>query len=299
MQARRNYAAFTLIELLVVIAIIAILAAILFPVFAQAREKARAISCLSNTKQLGLAVVQYVQDYDETFPPRQYGNKALPNDPYPQAADILWPYLKNGQHNLQSNGQYGWNSGRGGIWNCPSALQQAQGNHLGLNATIFPDGDASWNCWNGGDNTGGCDTPGKKGVYLTLAMVQNPADIMEFMDKGGSPGPWNYIEIPTDQWSFTDAGVCKWNGAGGTCGDIIEDNDAGRTGQGALVKGVGDCDLVGGSIDWTRTCFIRPRYRHNGFANATFLDGHAKAVRKGGLRFTKNLWIEAIHGGLW
>src|ERR1700756_2655146 len=59
---------FTLIELLVVIAIIAILAAILFPVFAQAREKARAISCLSNEKQLGLSIMQYVQDYDEHVP---------------------------------------------------------------------------------------------------------------------------------------------------------------------------------------------------------------------------------------
>ncbi len=61
--------AFTLIELLVVIAIIAILAAILFPVFAQAREKARAISCISNLKQQGLAAVMYVQDYDEVYPP--------------------------------------------------------------------------------------------------------------------------------------------------------------------------------------------------------------------------------------
>ncbi|MCC6731235.1 MAG: prepilin-type N-terminal cleavage/methylation domain-containing protein [Chthonomonadales bacterium] len=66
---RRTYRrGFTLIELLVVIAIIAILAAILFPVFARAREQARATSCLSNTKQLGLAIQMYAQDYDEKLP---------------------------------------------------------------------------------------------------------------------------------------------------------------------------------------------------------------------------------------
>ncbi|MGQ9727792.1 MAG: prepilin-type N-terminal cleavage/methylation domain-containing protein [Candidatus Fervidibacter sp.] len=68
-----NRVGFTLIELLVVIAIIAILAAILFPVFSQAREKARQASCLSNTRNLGMAMMQYTQDWDERFfaqPPR-------------------------------------------------------------------------------------------------------------------------------------------------------------------------------------------------------------------------------------
>ncbi|MEI6431432.1 MAG: DUF1559 domain-containing protein, partial [bacterium] len=68
MQTKNAARGFTLIELLVVIAIIAILAAILFPVFAQAREKARAISCLSNVKQIGLANMMYIQDYDEAYP---------------------------------------------------------------------------------------------------------------------------------------------------------------------------------------------------------------------------------------
>lgn len=98
--------AFTLIELLVVIAIIAILAAILFPVFAQAREKARSASCLSNTKQSALAVMQYIQDYDETFPMSAYVGlrPATVTNPVTLPAngpavitvyDALQPYMKN------------------------------------------------------------------------------------------------------------------------------------------------------------------------------------------------------------
>src|SRR5438270_1344093 len=79
-MVRRN--GFTLIELLVVIAIIAILAAILFPVFAQAREKARAASCLSNTKQIALALYMYVQDYDETTPGGGWANFSFPDGSY-------------------------------------------------------------------------------------------------------------------------------------------------------------------------------------------------------------------------
>jgi prepilin-type N-terminal cleavage/methylation domain-containing protein/prepilin-type processing-associated H-X9-DG protein len=88
---------FTLIELLVVIAIIAILAAILFPVFARAREKARQASCSSNLKQIGLAILMYAQDYDERYPcechqlgqPNNAGNWCWRYDVY--------PYIKNWQ----------------------------------------------------------------------------------------------------------------------------------------------------------------------------------------------------------
>lgn len=85
---------FTLIELLVVIAIIAILAAILFPVFAKAREKARQITCASNLKQLGLGYIQYYQDYDEQFPVGQAGGC-----PWPKTgigwAGAIYPYVKS------------------------------------------------------------------------------------------------------------------------------------------------------------------------------------------------------------
>ncbi len=106
---------FTLIELLVVIAIIAILAAILFPVFARAREKARQASCQSNLKQIGLAWAMYVQDYDEILPPRSK---------YYMCLD---PYIKNTQ-----------------IWKCPSDPTRACGYTAPCRNGLWPD---SW-----GDN---------------------------------------------------------------------------------------------------------------------------------------------------
>jgi len=97
--------AFTLIELLVVIAIIAILAAILFPVFAQAREKARTASCSSNTRQLGLAVRMYIQDYDERFP---FGGwEPNGNDGTWEWQNSTAPYIKNR-----------------GIFRCPSTTDE-------------------------------------------------------------------------------------------------------------------------------------------------------------------------------
>lgn len=93
--------AFTLIELLVVIAIIAILAAILFPVFAQAKEAAKKSACLSNTKQLGLAMMQYVTDNDGYYPAGWQGSRAEWWQSKPAAGesykwmDMLLPYIKN------------------------------------------------------------------------------------------------------------------------------------------------------------------------------------------------------------
>jgi prepilin-type N-terminal cleavage/methylation domain-containing protein/prepilin-type processing-associated H-X9-DG protein len=113
---------FTLIELLVVIAIIAILAAILVPVFAKAREKARQASCLSNHKQLSLAAMMYVQDYDEIMFPRCTGTWGQPDAVYwfPRSATdmgLIGPYVKNLQvfvcPSEQSRAGIGYNIGFG------------------------------------------------------------------------------------------------------------------------------------------------------------------------------------------
>lgn len=89
-------AGFTLVELLTVVAIIAVLAAILFPVFARARENARRASCQSNLKQIGLAAMQYASDYDGSLPPAVIIPGLNPADPKTQSfVDILQPYVKN------------------------------------------------------------------------------------------------------------------------------------------------------------------------------------------------------------
>ena len=97
-MAMRSRRGFTLIELLVVIAIIAILAAILFPVFARAREQARRTACLSNLKQIGLAIMMYVQDYDERMPicgPMAHRASYCRFQSDLSLPDVIMPYVKN------------------------------------------------------------------------------------------------------------------------------------------------------------------------------------------------------------
>jgi len=128
---------FTLIELLVVIAIIAILAAILFPVFAKAREKARQTSCLSNLKQIATATLMYAQDYDETMP-RYY--HATPINFTAQTS--LQPYMKNEQLWVCPSGSalfhYYWDSGWVGA---PAEIKGSYGYNQHLNAYILADID--------------------------------------------------------------------------------------------------------------------------------------------------------------
>jgi len=137
---------FTLIELLVVIAIIAILAAILFPVFARARENARKSNCMSNVKQIMLGTMQYVQDYDERFNRRAYSDHASDHWFIGNARTTLAPYIKNDE-----------------VWSCPSRRRtQADGNGVVHNYTCY------WqNAWVEG---------------VAQAQIQAPADVVCFAD---------------------------------------------------------------------------------------------------------------------
>jgi len=167
---------FTLIELLVVIAIIAILAAILFPVFGRAREKARTSSCASNLKQLSMAVVQYVQDNDETFLWAPGANdcnfRYVCGTPLPPSLnwwDVVMPYLKNTQ-----------------VYTCPTARPSTSGTLRAFGLTNIAIG------YNAGNN-GGLVKPAiagftfKRGV--TVSEVTKAAETILMCDSGHVYGP--------------------------------------------------------------------------------------------------------------
>ena len=173
---KRGGGAFTLIELLVVIAIIAILAAILFPVFAKAREKARTSSCSSNVKQLMLAVLQYVQDYDEVFIwGGQNGGTAGT-----RWHSIIDPYIKNSQMLI-----------------CPS---KANYRGYGCNENMSP--------FNGAGRAL-ADIPTPSTTVWTLDSAQCSATVV-----GLDPTEWVKYETGATDWQWRPPG--GWTSSPGT-----------------------------------------------------------------------------------
>ncbi len=267
---------FTLIELLVVIAIIAILAAILFPVFAQAREKARAITCISNLKQIGLGTMQYVQDYDETYP---LGYTWMSTDGNSWGGTMwtisLGPYIqKYGTINTEFiNGQA---PGTANVYVCPSIsfTHDANGNAMpppgigyGMNDTQLTTG------WTGlpDPNNGPLWTyPG-----VTLASLKAPAQLAAYADEA-------VVDGNSDPNSdLTNNGKCQDpnNPGDAACGPFNLHPDKwvaiGTTGWNFSVPGVGDGD-------WSGRHRV-PHFRHQMKCNVSFADGHAKAVGTGSI----------------
>jgi prepilin-type N-terminal cleavage/methylation domain-containing protein/prepilin-type processing-associated H-X9-DG protein len=195
---RRPARGFTLIELLVVIAIIAILAAILFPVFARARENARRASCQSNLKQIGLAVMQYTQDYDEQYPVARLNGPST-------GTRLMWvastmPYMKSYQ-----------------LYKCPSDANDTPN----VSNWWLPAGVAPFRSSYGYNiNFGYENVP----PQVSLARVQSPATTVMATDAGmhragfsNNPAAW------TDQpqtWMIADRN--DWRSANNSNNDLVQ-----------------------------------------------------------------------------
>ena len=238
---------FTLIELLVVIAIIAILAAILFPVFAKAREKARQTSCLSNEKQIGLGLIQYSQDYDEMLTKAWYGNAGYnPSDPNPASTkykwmDAIYPYVKSTQVFTCPDFNDDLGQGMSGKYTTFDKLTSPDDTHYGSYAM-----NAAY--WDGALNDNGVSSPGASPggtTSLKLSTLDHPATTAWVADAEGSyQFDWPLGNPPV----VTNGGIKSWGSSfrGDNCAE-----------------------------------------RHTEFVNIVWCDGHAKAMRLDKLMTTK------------
>lgn len=257
---------FTLIELLVVIAIIAILAAILFPVFAQAREQARKISCLSNARQWGLGINMYIQDYDETMiMSANYGQPLLRDNgsiyrayqPWPA---LVQPYIKNKQLGI-----------------CPDLSESlpTTGNNRSLLYCSYGFNYGYLGDYKGGDPNGNGDNYWQP---IKLAGINSPAKTVLILD------------MQSPYWATADHAFV-WTGEGEV--DCVDAPDAGLSDHVFFGPGWGNQ-----TDDWTQFyefpgyggadfrhsgSHFKPNTLPDGGCNTVFCDGHAKYYKCGGL----------------
>jgi prepilin-type N-terminal cleavage/methylation domain-containing protein/prepilin-type processing-associated H-X9-DG protein len=248
--------AFTLIELLVVIAIIAILAAILFPVFAQAREKARSISCLSNMKQIGLGMLMYLQDYDEQFP-SDAGVAKITNN----AADAIdgdwgkdyWmflvqPYIKNRVGNIQERGA--------SIFSCPSDATQQPQFIDASNIALYPWQFASNGAWFTQNWNIIPNAAGRFPYFCSYAINEHVADADPAVINGEGPSLALW-ESPSDTFLFLEANKSE-----------LEGDELSRPFDAAA----GDTRVA----TFANNNWLGVQVRHSEGINITYMDGHAK-----------------------
>ncbi len=220
---------FTLIELLVVIAIVSILAAILFPVFGRARENARRSSCSSNLRQLGLAFMQYAQDYDEQFP-------------FSKSTDNFWtvstlPYTKSMQLlRCPSDKRSDWVDTFAELNSAPGGTTKRKTSYT-VNGYFVPSESK----------------PEYGGVFSNMASVQKPASVI-FLAEGAdftktsatdfTPKAWNQIYFHAHLWKNTPASTSRWTDVEKR--DMPEDVDTERHLGGA------NYTFADGHVKWMR-----------------------------------------------
>jgi prepilin-type N-terminal cleavage/methylation domain-containing protein/prepilin-type processing-associated H-X9-DG protein len=248
-RIRETKRGFTLIELLVVIAIIAILAAILFPVFAQAREKARQLVCLSSLRQIGTAVMQYTQDNDEVYP-LVYGDWGM-------WTDMISPYIKMGGTN--------YSAGQSFI-HCPDDVSTNPASALSYN--LNPCVCGIWS-----------DSQNYHEQSHTLASINSPSNV-SFASDGNRMwfgGSWNDCPVETD-WARPMRDINCPSDESQCAKDWYT--------QHWLDVDFTDLEVLPWNCDPSWSC-KGPDYRHSrngvntGIANMVFCDGHAKGMKFG------------------
>lgn len=257
---------FTIIELLVVIAIISTLAAIIFPVFAAAREKARQTTCLSNLKQIGLAITQYTQDYDEQFVPSENGS------------GIWWQIIAPYAQNVPSDSSTNPNS-QASYLTCPSDTTSIPGVGYALNGFVTED-----------------PRPIPSPSFgLSLAAIGSPSEVMLAADSAkvfeelppttDAFTPSDFIRIENINAALGGGTACVRTGSGVTdaCVSYMKNYVTTNFGDGCDKNVV--CDGIPAGT-WAAKAID---YRHSrasggyatgtgGFCDFVFIDGHAKVI---------------------